>query len=573
MSGSEAEATMENPCDEAKMENPCGDLDGLRDELPSTDDTNVGVPETRTNIGIDEMLETWAGEFGRWQLKHFVLASFAWTLMALQTMVIIFADSQPDWHCNKQKVPDDSHSMQRGLEFCSPTVSICSIDRASWDWDGSRGISTVSEWGLFCNEKYKVGLVQSAFFVGSLIGAGLFGRLSDSSLGRKGVLNLACAGNAILGFLTAMSPNFWVYLILRLLTGITCGGVGLSSFVLATEPVGPPRRGPVGMSAFYFYSFGIGLLSALAYFSDTWRLLYIVTSTPSALYCLFVLPFLWESPRWFLVKARLEEAMEVMRSIAAENSKLIPAGVSLALDRDQKDATDVGESPGSLMDVFKSPVTRRRMIAMAWIWLACAMVYYGLNLNVGNLGTNLYLSVFLNGIAELPAYSLTAIMVDKFERRAMLIFLMLLSGLSCLLASSTSVLVEILGSNPMENRGTGVSRKVVSGVKLACSLVGIFGAAGMYNLVYVYTCELFPTVVRNAALGLASQTGKIGAIVAPLVLVTGNVNSALPFFIIGISGIVGGVLAFMLPRTLNRHLAETMAAFKAEIPPTGNDLI
>lgn len=45
--------------------------------------------------------------------------------------------------------------------------------------------------------------------------------------------------------------------------------------------------------------------------------------------------------------------------------------------------------------------------AMGWIWLA----------------HNLYLSVFLNGIEEFPAYSLKAIMVDKFERRAMLIFL------------------------------------------------------------------------------------------------------------------------------------------------------
>lgn len=43
------------------MENPCSDLDGLRDGLPSTDDTNVGVPETRRNMGIDEMLQTWAG--------------------------------------------------------------------------------------------------------------------------------------------------------------------------------------------------------------------------------------------------------------------------------------------------------------------------------------------------------------------------------------------------------------------------------------------------------------------------------------------------------------------------------
>jgi hypothetical protein len=126
----------------------------------------------------------------------------------------------------------------------------------------------------------------------------------------------------------------------------------------------------------------------------------------------------------------------------SKNRKSIPVGVSLALDGDLKSATDAGDSSGSHVDVFKAPVTRRRMVAMACIWLACAMVYDGLNLNVGNLVTNLYLSVFLNGIAELPTYFLKAIIVDKFEMRAMLIFL--------------------------KNRGAGVRREVVSGLKRGC---------------------------------------------------------------------------------------------------------
>ena len=112
------------------------------------------------------------------------------------------------------------------------------------------------------------------------------------------------------------------------------------------------------------------------------------------------------------------------------------------MDGDLKAAPDAGDSSGSHVNVFKAPVTRRRMVAMACIWLACAMVYDGLNLNVGNLVTNLYLSVFFNRIAELPAYSLKAIMVHKFERRAMLIIL--------------------------KNRRAGVSREVASGLKRGC---------------------------------------------------------------------------------------------------------
>jgi len=320
----------------------------------------------------------------------------------------------------------------------------------------------------------------------------------------------------------------------------------------------------------YFFSLGIALLPALSYFSGSWRYLYIVASIPSALYCLFVLPFVSESPRWYLVKGRLEDAMKVMRSIAAKNGKSLPAGVSLALDGDEHDPAELEEPSGSLVDVFKSPVMRTRMVLMAFIWLVSGVGYYGLSLNVVNLSTNLYVSVLLNAIAEMPAYALTAAMLDKFGRRAMLVSTMLLSGLACLLGSLMSTVLNIQGSNPdptlvMPN---WVARHMglFSGVQLASGVVGIFGMAGAYNLIFIYTCELFPTVVRNAALGLACEAGHIGAIIAPLVVVMVTVNPSLPFAVIGVSGIVGGVVALKLPETLNRPLYETMGALEKAEP-------
>lgn len=149
------------------MKKPGDDLGGLIDELLSKDDEKLDVTE---RIGIDDMLQRWTGEFGRWQLKHFVLSSLAWTLEGFHTMVMIFADYEPHWHCNTEKPLDDFVSMKRGFESCSPTGSICSMDRASWDWDGGRGVSTVSDWDLVCGQKYKVGFLQSAFFVGCLLG-------------------------------------------------------------------------------------------------------------------------------------------------------------------------------------------------------------------------------------------------------------------------------------------------------------------------------------------------------------------------------------------------------------------
>ncbi|MCI06886.1 organic cation/carnitine transporter 4-like, partial [Trifolium medium] len=48
-------------------------------------------------ICIDDMLEKYCGEFGKWQLKHFILTCLAWALEAFHTMVMIFADREPDW--------------------------------------------------------------------------------------------------------------------------------------------------------------------------------------------------------------------------------------------------------------------------------------------------------------------------------------------------------------------------------------------------------------------------------------------------------------------------------------------
>ncbi|XP_042400642.1 organic cation/carnitine transporter 4-like [Zingiber officinale] len=492
-----------------------GSLGGATSDLRSP----LLLPSER-RLGIDEVLRQHAGEFGRWQLRHFVLVSAAWALEAFHTMVMIFADRET------------------------------SEEPRQWDWLGGGAASTVAEWGLVGEQRYKIGLVQSAFFLGCMIGSGVFGHLSDSFLGRKGSLIVVCILNAIFGFLTSISPAYWFYLALRFLTGFSTGGVGLCAFVLATEPIGPSKRGVAGMSTFYFFSAGIALLAAIAYLFDSWRLLYVVTSLPSLLFVLMILPFVSESPRWYLVRRKTPEAMAVMHSIAKKNGEHIPPGVVVVLDgehEEHKEDNQVAEiknngnvavAAASIIDVVRSPTTRVRLVLMVAINFLSSVVYYGLNLNVVNLETNIYLSVLLNAVAEMPAYLLTAVLLDRFGRRPLAIGTLWLSGVFCVMGSLAS----------------GVA--AMKEVRMACGVIGIFGMAATYNLLFIYTAELFPTVVRNAALGCASQASQMGAIAAPLVVVLGG---PLPFAVFGLCGMVGGFLAFLLPETMNRPLYDTMA--------------
>ncbi|KAF8409461.1 hypothetical protein HHK36_005537 [Tetracentron sinense] len=490
-------------------------------------------------MGIDEMLQRYCGEFGLWQLRHFVLTSLAWSLEAFHTMVMIFADREPDWRCTAAQGDSGCSSVAR---------TVCGLVPGSWEWIGGSGSSTVAEWGLVCGEKYKVGLAQSLFFGGCMIGAGIFGHLSDSFLGRKGSLTVVCILNTVFGCLTALSPGYWTYALLRLLTGFSTGGVGLCAFVLATEPIGPTKRGVAGMSTFYFFSGGIAILSGIAYIFRSWRALYIASSIPSILYLLSVIPFISESPRWYLVRGKIDQAMKLMHLIAQYNGKHLPDGIILALDDDNNgkipnEVQNCKEEPvsGSLMDVVKSPLTRVRLFLTVAINFLCSITYYGLSLNVVNLETNLYLNVLLNAVAEMPAFTLTALLLDKFGRKPLAIGTLWFSGFFCFVGSLV--------------RNYGVWKVV----RMVCGILGIFGMSGTYNLLFIYTAELFPTVVRNAALGCATQAAQMGAILAPFVVVMGG---GLPFAVFGACGIVGGMLAFYLPETLNRPLYDTMAGME-----------
>lgn len=299
------------------------------------------------------------------------------------------------------------------------------------------------------------------------------------------------------------------------------------------------------MSTFYFFSGGIAILAGIAYYVQSWRSLYVVTSLPSLLFLLTIIPFLSESPRWYLVRGKVAKAVDVMHDISRTNGKEIPSHLSLKLDGEANGNKEPGQEneiqSGSIKEVLKSPVTRHRLIITVIINFLCSIVYYGLSLNVVNLKTNIYINVVINSVSELPAYGLTALLLDYLGRKPLSIGTMTMSGAFCLLG----FLMGVFGA--------------IEVIKMACGVLGIFGMAATYNLLFIYTAELFPTVVRNAALGSATQACQLGAVLAPLVVLLGKLY---PFLLFGASGIIGGILVSFLPETMNKPLYDTMAGIE-----------
>lgn len=58
-------------------------------------------------------------------------------------------------------------------------------------------------------------------------------------------------------------------------------------------------------------------------------------------------------------------------------------------------------------------------------------------------------------------------------------------------------------------------------VALALEMTGKFGFTMAFSIVYIYTAEVYPTVLRNVGMGMCSSAARIGSITAPYVIYLG----------------------------------------------------
>lgn len=97
-----------------------------------------------------------------------------------------------------------------------------------------------------------------------------------------------------------------------------------------------------------------------------------------------------------------------------------------------------------------------------------------------------------------------------------------------------------------------------------CGVVGAFGIAGAYNLIYIYTLELFPTVVRNVALGFTTQAAGVGSILAPTVVSLAHIHPSIPFAIFASVALSNACLGAWLPETVDQPLCETIEGLERQ---------
>ncbi|XP_051820612.1 solute carrier family 22 member 12 [Antechinus flavipes] len=441
----------------------------------------------------------------------------------------------PQWQLLEPNA-SDPHASAAGTEPC--------LD--GWVYDHSDFTSSiVSEWDMVCDWLFLKPMTQSIYMVGIMIGALIYGPLSDR-FGRRLVLSCCYLQLAISGTCAAVAPNFSLYCSLRFLSAFAVAGIMMNTSTLLMEWTKTQARARVMTINALGFSFGQALLSGVAYAIRDWCLLQLTVSVP---FFLFFLSSWWlaESARWLIIMGKTDRGLHALRKVAGINGKkeardTLTAEIVLATM--QEDLT-AAKARHSMADLFRTPELRKRFGCMLSLWFTFGFTFYGLALDMQSLGSNIFLLQVLFGAIDIPNKMGAFFAMNHLGRRVTQAGSFLLAGL-CILANTVV---------PQE----------LQTLRMTLAVLGIGFVGSAFTTVVVYCSELFPTVLRMTAAGGCQMLARLGSSLGPLVRLLGQVSPLLPLFVYGGVPVLASLTALLLPETLHLPLPDTISDVESRV--------
>uniref|UniRef100_A0A671MQB3 Solute carrier family 22 member 4-like n=1 Tax=Sinocyclocheilus anshuiensis TaxID=1608454 RepID=A0A671MQB3_9TELE len=452
------------------------------------------------------------GQKGQFFVILFFLLNAIYISTGFHGLYIVFVGASPSHHC---RVADGNLSEEwMKVNLTDITAETC-VD--GWSYSTEIYHSTiVSEWDLVCDSEWRVPFTTSTLYMGYLLGSLVSGQLSDR-FGRKKVLFASLAAEALVILAQSFSDSWLLFCILYFFVGTFQISLYITAFVLGSEVLSKSLRVLfTTLGVFLHYCIGYMVLPWIAFAVRDWRSLLRVLSGLTVVY----IPLWWlipESPRWLLSQGRVLESEAIVREAAEKNKVSTPEVIfseSEAASQNSK---------------FKSLCSSDRM--------AINIGYFGLSLNTSNLSGDPFLNCFLSALTEVPAYMVSTLLLKSCPRRPVLSAFLVIGG-------GFLLLLQLIPESSLTGLPT---------LALALEMAGKFGFTMSFTVVYIYTAELYPTVLRNLGIGMCSSAARIGSITAPYIIFLGTFNKSLPYILMGSLTIASSItFGKVLPETLEQ---------------------
>jgi len=200
------------------------------------------------------------------------------------------------------------------------------------------------------------------------------------------------------------------------------------------------------------------------------------------------------------------------------------------------DANNQNQNNHNVLSLIKYPSQRYIFLFMCYMWFCTSGVYYGLTINIKNLPGNTYITGIVMFFVEAISYILSGNLINiSFlgRKKTMMIFYII---------SLISYLIII-----------------IFGIKdywlTVLSLCARFCVSGVYTIIYTYSTEVYPTVVRSNGLGLNSVCGRVGGMLFPVLIEI--LHEKINYFFAGLN--IGALaIIFILPETYGKILTDNI---------------
>jgi len=358
----------------------------------------------------------------------------------------------------------------------------------------------------------QVGLTASAYLLGAVLGALMFGWLTDR-LGRKKLFTLTVLVYLLATVATGFSWDFWSLAFFRFLTGAGIGGEYAAVNSAIQELIPARRRGQTDLiiNGTFWAGGAMGALISLVVLNPAivdpeigWRAAFIVGGALSFV-ILLLRRWIPESPRWLMTHGRPDEADRVVRDIeagAASRHGTLPPAEYGAIRLHHRDHISIAEVVGVMFRRHRdrSILALTLMACQAFCYNAIFFTYalvltkfYG----VAAADVGWYILPF--AIGNLLGPLLLGHLFDSIGRKPMITLTYAVSG----------VLLAITGWAFAAGWLSAVGQTV------AWSVIFFFASAAA-SAAYLTVGEAFPLEMRAMGIAVfyAFGTG-IGGVVAP----------------------------------------------------------
>lgn len=353
------------------------------------------------------------------------------------------------------------------------------------------------EWGLSAEQ---VGWIGSIGLIGMALGAVLAGTVADR-LGRKKVFAATVILYSVATGLCAIAWSYESLLFFRFLVGFGLGGELPVAATLMSEYAPSHLRGRFIVLLESFWGVGWLVAAFISYIiipQFGWHVAFLIGALP-ALYVFVIRLHMPESVRYLISQKKIDEAKHIILSLEVElGVKSEPFAKDLnAAERKSEDAA---------RPTFASlwtPQFRIRTIMLWLAWFGIVYSYYGIFMwlpsivfSQGFEVVQTFEYVLIMTAAQLPGYFAAAWLVDLIGRKYTLSIFLLMSGVCSYFFGNSATANELL------MWGAAMS----------------FFNLGAWGVIYTYTPELYPTAIRALGSGWAAGFGRIGGMLAPMLV-------------------------------------------------------